>query len=108
MSFGFIQSGRFPRRWVLANPPLRKISIPNLEAASSYKPGKITQIKAHDLNLHLTVHGYNRGGLLVKWDVLHGFVPSSQLIDFPVAHKRICQGFFATAKNWAGVDVARH
>ncbi|MFZ4828302.1 MAG: S1 RNA-binding domain-containing protein, partial [Phototrophicaceae bacterium] len=43
----------------------------------------VEQIKASDLNLHLSVHGYNRGGLLVKWDVLHGFVPSSQLIDFP-------------------------
>lgn len=44
---------------------------------------QIEQIKVDDLNLHLTVYGYNRGGLLVKWDILHGFVPSSQLVDFP-------------------------
>jgi small subunit ribosomal protein S1 len=59
---------------------------------------KITQIKAHDLNLHLTVHGYNRGGLLVKWDVLHGFVPSSQLIDFPVDISESAKAFLLQQK----------
>ncbi len=31
-----------------------------------------------------TVTGWNRGGLLVRWDRLQGFVPASQLADVPV------------------------
>lgn len=34
------------------------------------------------IDLHVT--GYNRGGLLVSWNTLRGFVPASQLVDFPV------------------------
>ncbi len=34
--------------------------------------------------IELTVTGYNRGGLLVTWNSLRGFVPASQLVDFPV------------------------
>ncbi|MBW4436214.1 MAG: S1 RNA-binding domain-containing protein [Pleurocapsa minor GSE-CHR-MK-17-07R] len=36
-----------------------------------------------DETLQLYVSGYNRGGLLVEWNALRGFVPASQLIDFP-------------------------
>ena len=32
---------------------------------------------------NLSAIGYNRGGLLVEWRSLRGFVPASQLIDFP-------------------------
>lgn len=35
----------------------------------------------NDLSLHLTVVGYNKGGLLVEWNSLRGFVPASQLVD---------------------------
>ncbi|MBL8154042.1 MAG: S1 RNA-binding domain-containing protein, partial [Anaerolineae bacterium] len=31
--------------------------------------------------IDLTVIGYNRGGLLVEWRSLHGFVPASQLVE---------------------------
>lgn len=34
-------------------------------------------------NCFLSVVGYNRGGLLVKFGTLTGFVPSSHLVDFP-------------------------
>ncbi len=34
-----------------------------------------------DHTVELTVVGYNRGGLLVEWHSLRGFVPASQLID---------------------------
>ncbi len=37
-----------------------------------------------DQAVELTVIGYNRGGLLVSWNNLRGFVPASQLINFPV------------------------
>jgi small subunit ribosomal protein S1 len=32
--------------------------------------------------IELTVTGFNRGGLLVDWDGLRGFVPASHLLDF--------------------------
>lgn len=44
----------------------------------------IEQIMANDEILELNVIGHNRGGLLVEWHNLRGFVPASQLIDFPV------------------------
>jgi len=37
----------------------------------------------NDAVVELSVIGYNRGGLLVEWRSLHGFVPASQLTDFP-------------------------
>ena len=37
-----------------------------------------------DDTVELEVTGLNRGGLLVSWNSLRGFVPASQLIDFPV------------------------
>lgn len=36
-----------------------------------------------DKTVELEVIGYNRGGLLVEWNSLRGFVPASQLVDFP-------------------------
>lgn len=39
-----------------------------------------------DQLLKLKVTGYNKGGLLVNWKGLQGFVPASQLIDFPQFH----------------------
>jgi len=51
-------------------------------------------IEAHrsDRTLHLPVSGFNKGGLLVNWHDLQGFVPASQLVDFPhlhIAHERL-------------------
>ena len=37
-----------------------------------------------DETVELAVTGYNRGGVLVSWNSLRGFVPASQLVDFPV------------------------
>ena len=31
-----------------------------------------------------TVSGYNRGGLLIHWNNLSGFIPSSHLVDLPI------------------------
>ncbi len=36
-----------------------------------------------DQAVDLTIIGYNRGGILVEWNSLRGFVPASQLVDFP-------------------------
>lgn len=38
----------------------------------------------NDETVELIVRGYNQGGLLVTWNSLRGFVPASQLVDFPV------------------------
>lgn len=43
----------------------------------------IEQKMENDEILALKVIGYNRGGLLVEWRSLRGFVPASQLVDFP-------------------------
>ena len=39
-----------------------------------------------DDTVTLMVTGFNKGGLLVHWQGLQGFVPASQLIDFPQFH----------------------
>jgi small subunit ribosomal protein S1 len=44
---------------------------------------EIKRLMDEDAVLELKVIGYNRGGLLVEWNDLHGFVPASQLSDFP-------------------------
>jgi small subunit ribosomal protein S1 len=42
-----------------------------------------TRVLEEDRVVELPVIGYNRGGLLVQWNTLRGFVPASQLVDFP-------------------------
>lgn len=42
----------------------------------------IRNIMESDTTLDLPVIGSNRGGLLVQWESLRGFVPASQLVDF--------------------------
>jgi small subunit ribosomal protein S1 len=45
-----------------------------------------------DRVLELRVTGFNKGGLLVYWQDLQGFVPASQLVNFPllhIAHERL-------------------
>jgi len=43
----------------------------------------IEKTMLNDEVIELHVIGYNRGGILVEWRSLHGFVPASQLTDFP-------------------------
>jgi len=38
----------------------------------------------NDQTVELSITGYNQGGLLVAWNSLRGFVPASQLVNFPV------------------------
>jgi small subunit ribosomal protein S1 len=44
---------------------------------------EIHRMMDNDEVVELSAVGYNRGGLLVEWRSLRGFVPASQLIDFP-------------------------
>lgn len=51
---------------------------------------EIQRIVDRDEVVDLHVIGYNRGGLLVEWRSLRGFVPASQLLHFPAhAHPTI-------------------
>lgn len=51
---------------------------------------EIQRISDHDEIVELPVVGYNRGGLLVEWRSLRGFVPASQLVEFPAnAHEQL-------------------
>ncbi|MCU0475049.1 MAG: S1 RNA-binding domain-containing protein [Anaerolineae bacterium] len=45
---------------------------------------ELARLRDEDITLTLPVVGYNRGGLLVEWRTLRGFVPASQLTDFPI------------------------
>ena len=55
--------------------------------SASKNPWKTAQTAFDaDQVLELEVTGYNKGGLLVYWNGLQGFVPASQLIDFPQFH----------------------
>ena len=56
-------------------------------AAVSDDPWRLAQETLEaDRTLHLKVVGHNKGGLLVAWNSIQGFVPASQLIDFPQFH----------------------
>lgn len=46
---------------------------------------QIAEMMEDDAILSLKVVGYNRGGLLVEWQSLRGFVPASQLVQFPAS-----------------------
>jgi len=50
---------------------------------SSVNWERIRQIYINDEIVELSVVGYNRGGLLVAGEDIHGFVPASHLIDIP-------------------------
>lgn len=47
---------------------------------------KAQEVFDADEALELEVTGYNKGGLLVYWNGLQGFIPASQLTDFPQFH----------------------
>ncbi len=55
-------------------------------------------LQKQDKCLVLTVSGYNKGGLLVYWQGLQGFVPASQLIDWPELH--LSQDRSQLLRNW--------
>ncbi len=44
---------------------------------------QVQQVFDSDTTVELKVIGHNRGGLLVEWSSLRGFIPASQLLDFP-------------------------
>ncbi len=59
-------------------PPVLPVTADPWELAQEYMTG--------DRTVQLQVTGHNKGGLLVVWNGIQGFVPASQLIDFPQFH----------------------
>ncbi len=57
-------------------------AVPSAENAADWD--EMQRVMDNDEVVDLAVIGFNRGGLLVEWQTLRGFVPASQLIDFPV------------------------
>lgn len=62
----------------------------DVEAEDTLKQdwNRIREIMEADEVIELSIIGHNRGGLLVEWRSLRGFVPASQLIDFSAAPAR--------------------
>lgn len=58
-----------------------------LQPAAESNPWELAQqYMDEDRVLELQVIGHNKGGLLALWNGIQGFVPASQLIDFPHFH----------------------
>lgn len=57
-----------------------------------------------DRTLNLTVLSHNKGGLLVAWNGIQGFVPASQLIDFPQFH--VPRERIQALAGWQGRELA--
>lgn len=76
---------------ILHQPVYDQSSSNNGTPTTSMKPSgsaadwdELARLCADDAGLSLPVVGCNRGGLLVEWRTLRGFVPASQLTDFPI------------------------
>ncbi|MBK8025600.1 MAG: S1 RNA-binding domain-containing protein [Chloroflexi bacterium] len=90
-----LREGEFAEATALGTSEHREVTADHNGHSESSVNGKaqqesdwdaVMQIKEHDEVLELIVTGYNRGGLLVEWRSLRGFVPASQLIDFPAVN----------------------
>jgi small subunit ribosomal protein S1 len=60
------------------------LSSQKLYSGSQADWEQVHQVFDSDTTITLHVIGYNRGGLLVEWNSLRGFIPASQLLDFPI------------------------
>ncbi|PMB48311.1 30S ribosomal protein S1 [Fischerella thermalis CCMEE 5330] len=56
------------------------VPAPRQQAANDWQ--EAARLMAEDSILTLEVTGFNRGGLLVNWRSLRGFVPASQLVNY--------------------------
>lgn len=58
-----------------------------IDPLSDQDPWQLAQaLLDSDEVVELRITGHNKGGLLVQWRGLQGFVPASQLVDFPQFH----------------------
>ncbi len=73
-------------RYEAAFPAADGKSLPSLSEHTFPRSAdweEMRQVMEADRTVELPVVGSNRGGLLVQWQSLRGFVPASQLVDFP-------------------------
>ncbi len=81
--------------------PDAPLSEPPTELSSSDDPWEMAQtIMDADQLLELRVFDHNKGGLLVIWNGIQGFVPASQLVDFPQFH--VPRERIQTLAEWQG------
>jgi small subunit ribosomal protein S1 len=77
-----------------AQTPVFDEDEPNLPTLAPNRPNgseppqhsdwdRMRELQGRDETIEMAVVGSNRGGLLVEWGTLRGFVPASQLLDFP-------------------------
>jgi len=59
-------------------------NAPQDQAGSREDWEQASKTFSDDANIELVIAGYNSGGLLALWNSLRGFVPASQLVNFPV------------------------
>jgi small subunit ribosomal protein S1 len=69
------------------------LSQPSAQAGNNPSDWEvITSIQKKDEILMLAIIGFNRGGLLVEWESLRGFVPVSQLLPTSNSNSNVEQG----------------
>jgi small subunit ribosomal protein S1 len=81
--------------------------VPSLPAATTPMPDPWDAAQFYmeqDRPLKLKILGHNKGGLLVSWNGLQGFVPASQLVDFPQFH--IPRQRIHSLGDWVGRTLA--
>lgn len=61
------------------------------------------EIVKNDEIIECVVSGYNKGGLLINWETLQGFIPASQLVDFPQFH--VESERIQALKSWLGKSL---
>lgn len=75
---------RLPEDDNLNSYPIINPNRQQIETNDSWHTAR--EMMTADRSIPLRVCGYNKGGLLVSWKELQGFVPASQLVDFPLLH----------------------
>lgn len=76
--------------WYSPEYPHEYDEVPQIEAGAELPSAgdweAMREAMDNDRTLELPVIGSNRGGLLVQWKSLRGFVPASQLVEFKSAN----------------------
>lgn len=66
------------------------------------------QTYQQDESVHLTVIGFNKGGLLVEWQSLRGFVPCSQLIEPVILTSHTLERYIGQALHLRVIELNQH
>lgn len=79
-----VSQGRWSSPTVSADPPAHHELRPVTDAAVDARWVTLHQMFDEGTRVRLPVTGYNKGGLLVDWEGMQGFVPTSQLLNAPI------------------------